>query len=328
MFVLTSKLKVISNTTGKAISWSGVNSVNINKSVNSYVDMCQLVLPANMVLKNKDSASDTTALGTFKRGDKLIVELGYNGALEKEFEGFITSVSYTTPVEILAEGYSYLLKTKNINRSWEQVTLRELCEFIAIGTGITLSNSIPQMTLTNYRVENASATKVLDDLKSQFNFSVYFQGKTLYVGLEELEANKLVTYRIGWNTADVSGLKFKSAEDRRVQVICKTTSNDGSKEVYKTGDLDGAVQEMVVKNTDLQTAKKQADDLLARIKFSGFDGKIEGFLQPYAHHGYTCKLVDKKYAERNGRFYVASVAISFGIHGARRGLEITKKLSV
>jgi hypothetical protein len=327
-FALSSYITITSKASGKVIGWSGVHSCRIKKSVSSYVDTCTLTLPASMVLNDTNAISNTKVLDTFKRGDAIKVQLGYDGKLETEFEGFITDVSYTTPVVIECEGYSYKLKTKNINRSWKTVTVRELCEFITKDTGIQLSDRIVQTSLTNWKVSNATGTQVLDKLKEQLKYSVYFIGNVLYVGLEELETSKKVTYKLGWNTADVNSLKYKLADDRRVKIVCKTTKEDGNKEVYTIGDADGGVQEMIVKNANIADAKKAADALLARTKYTGFEGTVEGFLVPYAHHGYACQIIDTKYEVRSGKFFTAAVEINFGINGARRNLEITKSLSV
>jgi hypothetical protein len=338
-FALSSYITITSKASGKVIGWSGVHSCRIKKSVSSYVDTCTLTLPASMVLNDNNAVSNVTVLDTFKRGDAIKVQLGYDGKLETEFEGFISDVSYTTPVVIECEGYSFLLKTKNINRSWKTATVRELCEFITKDTGIKvgskeitpgikLSDKIVQTNLTNFKVSNATGTQVLDKLKEQLKYSVYFIGNVLYVGLEELETSKKVTYKLGWNTAGVNSLKYKLADDRRVKIVCKTTKEDGNKEVYTIGDADGGVQEMIVKNANIADAKKAADALLARTKFTGFEGVVEGFLVPYAHHGYTCEIIDTKFKVRSGKFFTAGVEINFGMNGARRNCEITYKLSV
>jgi hypothetical protein len=327
-FVLSSYFTITSKASGKVIGWSGVHSCRIKKSVSSYVDTCTLTLPASMVLNDNNAVSNVTALDTFKRGDSIKVQLGYDGKLETEFEGFISDVSFTTPVVIECEGYSYKLKTKTINRSWKTVTVRELCEFIIKDTGIKLSDKIVQTKLTNWKISNATGTQVLDKLKEQFRYSVYFIGNVLYVGLEELETTKKVTYKLGWNTAGVNSLKYKLADDRRVKIVFKTTKEDGNKEVYTIGDADGGVQEMIVKNANIADAKKAADALIARTKFTGFEGVVEGFLVPYAHHGYTCEIIDTKFKVRSGNFFTAGVEINFGMNGARRNCEITYKLSV
>jgi hypothetical protein len=325
MFVLTSKITVVT-TKGATITWSGVNECKIKRSINSYVDTCTLMIPISAKLTNK--LKPEQIVYTINRGDKITVELGYNGRLVKEFEGFVARVNYTMPCEIECEGYSYQLKRNNINKSFgKSTTLKEVLENCVEKTNIKLSDSIPDMKLYNYKVTNAPASKVLDNLKEQFKVVAYFRFNELYVGLEQIGTVGKVAYRLGWNTVDVNNLKYRLAEDVRLKVVVKTAKSDGGKDVYTVGDADGSVREMIIKNSKLDEVKKIADDYLARYKYTGFEGNIIGFLEPYAEHGYSCQLVDNNYPERNGTYFTTGVEVSFGQSGARRSLEINKKLS-
>ncbi len=327
LFVLHSDIKINSTKNG-AIAFNGVNDLRIKRSITSYVDTCVIKLPTTARLVSNDTLT-VESVKAFNAGDKITVRLGYNNEFEKEFEGFISKVGYATPVEVECEGYSYLLKKKNINTSWKKTTLREVCEHITAGTGIKLSPAIPQMALTNYKVHNATATKVLDNLIEQFKLVAYFVFDELYVGLEETNTTsiKSVSYGLGFNTADVNNLKYQNEDEVRVKVVAKTTKKDGAKEVYSCGDSDGAVREIIVKNSELSDVKKIANDYLQRYKYTGFTGSLTGFLQPFAEPAYSCKIKDKRYAERNGTYFIQSVEVTFGLNGARRIVELTKKLS-
>lgn len=326
MFVLCSNISIDSTKNGQ-FSFSGVHDVRIKRSIGSYVDTCTIKLPTTSRLKTAGSPTFQTVYG-FNAGDKITVELGYNNDLKREFKGFVSKVGFSTPVEIECEGYSYLLKKKNINKSWKTTTLRAVCEYLVQGTEINLSENIPQMNLYNYTVHNATATKVLDNLVEQFKLVAYFNFDTLYVGLEELESAGDVTYALGYNTADFNSLKYQHVDDVRMRVVAKTTKQNGNKEVYSVGDNDGSVKEIIVKNTQtLEQVKQTANDYLNRYKYTGFSGSFSAFLQPYASIGYSCKLIDKRYAERSGTYFLYSIEINYGLNGARRICELTKKLS-
>jgi hypothetical protein len=327
MFVLTSKIEVASKKNGN-ISWSGVNDLRIKRSIGSYVDTCVIKLPTTAIL-NSNSTLTEQAVYAFNAGDPITVNLGYNNELQKEFKGFVSKVGFSTPVEIECEGYSYLLKKKNINKSWKTTTLREVCEYITNGTAIKLSDAIPEMKLTNYKVHNATATKVLEYLIDQYKLVAYFNFDELYVGLEELAPAGNVGYALGYNTADSSSLKYQHEDEVRMKIVAKTTKKDGNKQKYSIGDADGSVKEIIVKNSDsIDQIKKSAKDYLARYKYTGFTGNFTAFLQPFASIGYSCKIIDQRYQERSGTYFLYSIEVTFGMNGARRICELTKKLNV
>jgi hypothetical protein len=156
----------------------------------------------------------------------------------------------------------------------------------------------------------------------------YFVFDTLYVGLEEInnKAGK-VSYRLGYNTADVNSLKYQHEDDVRLKVVAKTTQKNGNKEIYTTGDGDGEVREIIVKPDELQKVKAIANDYLQRFKYTGYKGSLTGFLEPYCEPNYTCKIIDKHFEERNGNYFVHAVEVNYGMGGGRRIVELTKKLS-
>jgi hypothetical protein len=326
MFVLCSKISITSKKNGD-FAFNGVNDLRIKRSIGTYVDTCTIKIPTTSKL-NTSSSPTEQAVYAFVAGDAITVDLGYNNEFKKEFKGFISKVGYSTPVEVECEGYSYLLKRKNINKSWKTTTLREVCEYITDGTGIKLSPAIPNIDLKNYVVHNATATKVLDYLIEQYKLVAYFNFDELYVGLEELAPAGNVAYAIGYNTVDTNSLKYQHADDVKIKIVAKTTKKDGAKELYTCGDADGSVREIIVKNSEtLDQVKRIANDYLAQKKYTGFTGSFTAFGQPYASIGFSCKLKDTRYTERSGTYFVYSIEVSYGLNGFRRIIELTKKLN-
>ncbi len=310
-------------------SFSAVNDIRIRKSVHSYVDVADIMIPTTSRLKKEDdqTVSEQTAK-QFNRGDKVVIKLGYNGDYKTEFVGFVSRVHFSTPCKIECEGYSYLLKKKPIKKSWKSTSLKSLCQELVKGTDVKLSSSIPSMNITNLRVSNAPATKVLDHLKKKLKLSVYFiNGNELYVGTEEVIKSNTIKYRIGWNVIDVSGLKYKEASDRPVKIVLKTNKASGGRQVYTTGDPNGEVREFIVRNTDKSGLKSIAEGYLKKLSFTGYEGKIVTFLQPFAEHGDTAALEDNRYKKRGGGYFIAGTDVRYGMSGARREVEISKKLS-
>lgn len=322
-FVLNANIKV------GTVSFTAVHHVRTRRGVHSYVDTAIIEVPTTARLKKADAQtrSEETAQ-VFHRGDAVTIQLGYNGEYKEEFKGFVNRIDYSTPCVIECEGYSYQLKKKNINKSWKSTTLRSLCEEIVKGTDIKVHAAVGNMKIQNLRVKNSPATKVLDHLKRKLHQSVYFvNGNELYVGLEEIAVTGSVKYRMGWNVIKDGGLKYKQAEDKRIKIVLKTAKSEGGKDVYSAGDSDGEVREFLVHNVSKNELKQIAEAKLAKVKYTGYDGKMNAFLQPFAVHGMSAELTDKKYPERDGTYYVDSTEVMYGMTGARRIVEISKKIS-
>ena len=58
------------------------------------------------------------------------------------------------------------------------------------------------------------------------------------------------------------------------------------------------------------------------MNYTGYEGTINTFLDPYAAPGYKVYITDSRYPERNGTYIIENVATRFGVTGARRTIEI------
>jgi len=328
-FTLISHITITNATTNESVTLNGVNDLRIKKGIHSYIDTAIIKIPISGRLKQKDFT--TTSVDTalfFNRGDKVKIQLGYNETLRTEFIGFVSRINYTSPCEIECEGYSYQLRQKNIKTTFKAGTqIREIIKHLVEGTDITLSNAIPNVELGSaMQIDNATACQVLDKIKENQLMTIYFNGSTLYVGLQQTEVKANVKYKMGWNTVNDNGLKYHESDDIRAKVVLKVSKKDGDKAIYTTGDPDGEVHEYIV-NAAEKNLKQIAEDHLKKLKFTGFEGKITSLLIPYCEHGFSAEVEDPKYSERNGTYFVPSVEISYGMSGARRIVELSNKLN-
>ena len=69
-----------------------------------------------------------------------------------------------------------------------------------------------------------------------------------------------------------------------------------------------------------------ATEELERYKYSGYEGKITTFIQPFAMPGMVAVLEDTRYNERNGNYYIIGTKAKFGLSGARRIIELGIKV--
>jgi hypothetical protein len=316
-----------------AYKFKGCNDLKITKTIHDYVQKAVIKLPTSAVLKcdEKQTESVQTAK-TFNVGDKVSIQLGYNGDLKQEFVGFISNINFITPVEIECEGYSWQLRRKtNIKKSWASTTLQEVLQEVVSGTDIKLHPDIPDMPLKNIVINNGSGTQVLDYIKSLLKgaLTAFFIDDTLYMGLSYYDTAHVTTkYQLGWNTIDANDLKFKRAADTVINIEMKYRDNTGQLITTNQGKKGGAVRTdtiSVVSSSEQLT--KIAKAKLLQESFDGYEGTFTAFLVPYCQAGYRCELTDKRYPERSGNYYIESTETTYGMGGARRKVGIGLKLS-
>lgn len=327
--VLNSEIKIGN------VKMRGVNDVVIRESIHEYKNTCNIKIPTSAVLK-RTGQSDQSSVQTanqFKKGEKVIVKLGYNGELKQEFIGFVNRINRTTPVEIECEGYSYQLRNKkNIKKSWASTTLKEVLKEVVSGTDIKLHDKIPDIPLKNLLLNNASGTQVIDYLKDLLKNTItaFFIDDVLYVGLTYVDVTEqTVKYAQGKNVISDDSLKYHEADEIDVKIEFKHKKPDGVKTTNdNVGTGNGIVRTEVVSAVDDSAwLTKMAQAKLEQESFDGYEGEITAFLVPYCRAGYRIDYKSERYPEKNGVYFAEGITIQFGSGGGRRIPELGLKLS-
>jgi hypothetical protein len=313
-----------------------VTDVKIKRSIYSFLDTATITLPTSARLKTatQDVPQSVSTARSFQEGDKVEIWLGYDSEdkLQREFSGFVKRVNAATPCEIECEGYSWQLRRKKVLWSTENdnTKLKDLLARLVEGTDITLSKSIPDMPVQQICEGDISGTDALDWIKKNLYLTVYFSENELYAGLAYIEQpDKTHTkYRIGWNLVKDDQLKFRKAEDVKIQVRAVSFTNRNQAIVGQAGDSDGPIRTIHVRNISSQTElKKVAEAEAGKMRYDGYEGKVTGFLEPFALPGYRVILQDPNYKEREGTYLIESTEVKFGAGGGRRICEIGRKIS-
>lgn len=348
MFILNSNIEIGQYNSIKP------HSVKVTKSVHSFEDKCVIKIPAVAVLKKNGELLKNPFVPTFapiqfsvakliNEGDKVFVELGYNGKLVQEFEGFVSRVNFTTPVEIECEGFSYQLRQNSYNRSFKKTTLREILEYLVKGTDIILNDHNAKVPITKFLIEKGTTgTDALESLRKALVNSINFQfnGNKLSATIDYLNRGLDVKYQLGYNVIKDNNLKLHEAKNGPVSINIIGQKNDGTqtyviagthlkkvKSVTKVHAGEGLSK--VLKThavTDHATLTQFAEGISKKTNYDGYEGKITCFLQPFCQPGYRAMIDDKKYPERSGNYLVESTEVTYGTSGARRMVEIGGKL--
>lgn len=323
--------------------------VKVEKSIFQYTDKALIRLPITARIKTPDTTVSETleTAKAFNEGDAVLIQLGYNGSLKTEFEGFVSRVNFTQPVEVECEGYSYQLRKKSYQKTFVKAQLLDVLTFLIAGTDIVLDEEqIPSFVIEKLVLQKHSGTEALELIKKISHNLIYviFSGRSLYAGLLGLDYKNLknfpqkpnVKYRLGWNVIKSNDLKLRQAKNQDYTVHYIGEKKDGTKEKItvggkaKTIGAAGVSGETITKRThavtDTESLTKLAEADLLKNSYDGYEGKLTTFLQPYCEPAYRAAVEDLRYPERSGNYLVESVETTYGASGARRKVGLGLKL--
>jgi len=75
-----------------------------------------------------------------------------------------------------------------------------------------------------------------------------------------------------------------------------------------------------------RTLKMLADEKAYQLCYSGFEGKLNAFLQPFASPGDIAVIDNPQNIDQNGNYLIESTEVTFGPKGARRIIEIGPRM--
>lgn len=315
---------------GKKLSFDAFHSVDIELDMFKINQSCKIQIPtsARLDYKDKKVGESVQTASQFSRGDKISVWLGYDADLRLEFEGFIYRLNYKSPLELECEGYEYQLRSHCETKTWAKTTMLDVLKYLISGTDIVLSDHVPDVSFTKFIIPaNMTKLEALQLIKEKYGMTIFFMGKTLYAGLAYVLDRGMVKYKLGYNTINSDDLKYRSADDVSLKIKAVWIKPNNTKVEAEVGDKEGSQRTLFFYDVSSVTElKKLATEEIKKYKYSGYEGKIKTFLQPFAQPGMKGKLSDPKYQERDGTYYITKTAVKADIGGGRRTVEFTVKL--
>lgn len=327
MYILDGLIQIGNQEKG-FLAFNAINEVEITKSVEELSDTAVIKLPTNFKIRQTNEVKYTEE--AIKVGDRVSIILSYQGQYSgTEFQGFVKKVSPKIPLEIHCEDSMWLLRRKNINRSWEATTLKEILQEVVKDTPIELDiKNVPQIKLEKWIIKNANGCQVLESIKKQLCMTVFLndEGK-LYCGLQQgTNIGQGVVYDLNYNLVE-NNLEFKSKDDRRIKVKYKYKAKDNKETSIEVGDADGEQREFYTSViSDEKKLTEMATAEIEKLKYDGFDGDVTSFLIPFATRGMKAIIKDSDHKNREANYFIKKVVTTFGTGGARRKVTISNKL--
>lgn len=330
MFRLNSRITI------NGFEWSGVESVGVKRSIHSAADSAMIKMPSvgRVKRKNADVAVVQALSELWKEGDSVKIELGYNGRYNTEFEGFVRFLNPQVPLEIECEGYIRQLRlNKSIKGFYANTSVKKLLELAVKGTDVSVyvQDDIP---LHNITLDNAGGTDIISEIIriSQNVITIFFiEPKKLWCGLAYSSYkdnvnpfnNGDVKYRIGYNCIRDNSLRIKSPSEP-VQIIFGGTLATGRR-IETASEKKVLHNKVTAMNNNIRSIadmQKIANEMQYQRNYSGFEGSITGFLEPYCQPGYKMYLRDDRYSAAGGYYIAESTSVNFSTRGARRSVEV------
>jgi len=295
--------------------------VELDSSWQQLTDFGTLVLPRNIrTLSGKDIAR------LIQRGNKIEIDLGYDGENETEFVGYVTDVTAGYPLTINFEDSMFQLKKNPINISGNSISLEELIRKI-------LPEGMPfeaiEMEIGAYRYSKVTAAQVLQQLQRERGIYSWFRNEKLHGGFAyDLQDHR----RISCNFEDVDGeapikdssssLQYRFADTLNVKVNAISILPDNTRIELSIGDNDGETRTLHFYNIKTESAlRRVAEEELKRLRFDGWRGKFRSFGFPRAKHGDIVTITDPDFPEfKRGTHFIDRVKTFSGTNGYFRDI--------
>lgn len=301
-----------------------LDKVVVTKSVDLLADTADIILP-EAVLNNVLQLESKIG-----RGAQVVIQLGYNGELKKEFVGYIEDIkTNTSSLTIKCEDALFLFRKDVSDVKLKTVKVSDIAKYLIkeIGEDYTV-NCDYEITYDSFVIHQATAFDVLKKLAEETKGNIYFDTdlKVLHIHPPYIEKKGEVKYSTVRNIENI-GLEYKKAKDRKVEVIVESIDEKGNKKRITSGTTGGDKITVKVGSMSKEDMAKIADAELVKRSADAYEGNITGWLIPYVEPTYTAAIIDPDYPEKDGSYYVNKVVTTFSKSGGERSVEFGIKLS-
>lgn len=302
-----------------------LDSVTIRQSVENIVSTATIKLPA--LIYN----TSIEQLKEIKNKQKVAIELGYNGKLIKEFDGFVKSAQRNdNGMTIECEDAMFLFNDTLLkDEIFTKTTVKNLLDktIKQVGSEYSLKCDY-DFTYDKFTINKATALDVLKLVQSECHCGIYLKDKELHVHPIYTENFGTAKYDLTQNVqADGFSLIYKDSQDRRLKVIAKGKDDKGGDIEVSVGEAGGDIENFDYKGlTSKDKLTKIANEIYARKCYTGYEGSFQSWLLPFCSSGYSANITNQQEPERSGLYFVKSVETTVSSSGAVRKIELGKKL--
>lgn len=322
-------------TIADSLQFTVCHSIKIESSVQVLAKTAKIELPR--AFKNAvDPAgkgieiTGKSILDFIKRGDAIKIELGYDGNLETEFEGYITKIGAETPLILECEDDMFhLKKSPRITKFIKSGKLKDILK-ATMPASYTVETHA-DYSIGNWLIENNTPYEVLKELRDKIGVRAYFKNPTtLSVGMVvDFKTDNTHQFNFSTNIRRGSSLKFERKEDFPVEITVVSEQSNGKKLTYSTGVKGGNTISKSMPDLTHQEMVEWADQSLKSNYFTGFRGSFESWCYPRTKPGDLVELKRPMYKDehQDGTYFIESVTVEVNnTNGIKRTNNITYKI--
>jgi hypothetical protein len=296
-----------------------VTECSISSSWKNLTDTATLSFPQRIEKEGESIFAGSNPI--FKKGDIVKIDLGYYPTIKNVFEGYISKIEPTSPVVIQCEDEAYKLKQESFNLSYKSVTLNKLLTDI-LGD---IEFDAVSADLGAFRITNATAAQVLQELKKVYLMDIFFKGSKLYVGrqyIEELSTEHEIIFE---RNIIEHQLQYTKEEDIKIKVKAVSMLPNNKKIEVVEGDETGETRTAYFYGLNEKELREAAQREIPKLKFTGYRGGFTTFGAPQIKHGDVVSLKSYKFPERDGKYFVDEVETRFGQSGFRQIVKLGRQ---
>lgn len=300
-----------------------IAEIEIESSVNNLVDIATIILPEAVMNKVVDFQSK------IKRGSFVSIELGYDGDLKTEFEGYVRDITTNdSSLKIVCEDALFLFRKNVKDVELKDTDIKKIAQLLIdqIDPSFTL-NCDYIIPYEKFIIHQATGYDVLKKLQEETRANIYFdtKNKTLHIHGQYLEKLGEVKYSMQHNV-EKSSLEYITAIDKKVEVTIEGVDLKGKVTSYTTGTTGGENITRKVGTIPQSGIKIMAETEYNNQMSDGYTGSFDAWLVPFVQPTYTAIIQDQDYPYKTGRYYVVSVKTNFSESGGVRTITPGIKL--
>lgn len=321
--MFTMDWNIVFNNAGKKFKLGILAECEIECSVDNLADVATIVLPEavmNQVLNIEKKIS---------RGTQVTIQLGYDGDLQTEFEGYIQDITTNdSTLKIICEDALFLFRVSVPDIELKPSSLKSIAQYLIdkIDPSFSLSCDF-DISYEKFVIHQATGYDVLKKLQEETKANIYFDtiNKVLHVHAPYVEIGGVVKYSMQRNI-EKSSLEYKRAIDKKVEVTVESTDSKGKVKSITAGTTGGDKITLKLGPMSEADMQKVAAAALKKNSFDGYSGSFDGWLIPFVKPTYSAIIEDLDYPYKDGRYYVIGVKTNFSESGGVRTITPGIKL--
>ncbi|MBS1940886.1 MAG: hypothetical protein JST38_08420 [Bacteroidetes bacterium] len=294
-----------------------VAGVEVRSTVHNVCQEATVKLPRNI-----EQFRRTPVKELLRRGDAVVIRLGYGGDLREEFRGFLTSVGADVPIVLECRDGLWKLLQQSFSASYKAAHVPTMVKELVGGAFQVVAMDATVGPVRFAKVRKSEAFKALTD---SFGLVSYLKGDTVYCGVLFDTNAEAAVYDLEKNVRS-SDLKYRLADEVSLKVTAKSLKRDGSDITVEVGDPDGEARTLNYYGINSKAElEKLAKADLEKFKYDGFEGGFKGFGIPWCRFGDKVDLRSSERPERNGLYLAEAVNVTFGPEGFVREVKLAQQ---